>query len=280
MNGGGLEHDRLAGEQPVFPAGVAEQDSSGESKLTATRVGAHLAVGGRHRDLQPPTAAEERYAGGKHGLGEFDLAPHRCAAVVDVERRSGHRDAVVVLEADARRKPRLAVRGGHDVDLQRRVDTAQHARVPVPRVIPERGDLPCANPADITVDDQYPRSAHAALTTAPRLPSTAARKIRSRVAASTGIGLPPADGSSAASRPMISALSALTPMSASECGMPRLRRISSTHVRKPSKPRPGRSRTRAMTSVLSAIAVRLNAITYGRMTAFVRPGWVLNHEPP
>jgi len=41
----------------------------------------------------------------------------------------------------------------------------------------------------------------------------------------------------------------------------------------------GRSSTRAMTSALSAIADRLKAMTYGRMTALVSPWWVLNHEP-
>jgi len=51
MNRGGLEHDRLAGEQAVFPACVVEQYSSRKSKLAATRIGAHLTVRGRHRDL-------------------------------------------------------------------------------------------------------------------------------------------------------------------------------------------------------------------------------------
>ena len=48
----------------------------------------------------------------------LDLARDRCATVVDVERRAGHGDAVVVLEADAGRKLGRAVRGEHDVDVQ------------------------------------------------------------------------------------------------------------------------------------------------------------------
>jgi hypothetical protein len=95
MNGGRLEHGRLAGEQRMFAAGVAQQNAPREAELAAPRIGAHLAAGGRDRDLQSPAAAEERHAGGKYGLGELDLARHRRAAVVDVERRSGHRDAVV-----------------------------------------------------------------------------------------------------------------------------------------------------------------------------------------
>ena len=60
-------------------------------------------------------------------LRELDLARHRRAAVVDVERRAGHGDAVVVAEArrpaeaSGRRPPRRRV------DLQRRVDAPQHA---------------------------------------------------------------------------------------------------------------------------------------------------------
>ena len=86
MNGRGFERDRLAGEQTVFPAGVAEHNAPRESKLTAPRVGAYLPSRGRDRNLQPPAAAEERHAGGKDGFGEFDLARHGRAAVVDIER--------------------------------------------------------------------------------------------------------------------------------------------------------------------------------------------------
>ena len=104
MNRRRLERGRLAGEQACCrPASVSSMRRR-ESKLAAPRIGAHLAAGGGDRDLQAPAAAEERYAGGEDGLGEFDLARHRRAAVVDIERRSGHRHAVVVLETDARRK--------------------------------------------------------------------------------------------------------------------------------------------------------------------------------
>jgi len=58
--------------------------------------------------------------------------------------------------------------------------------------------LPRANLGDVTVDDQDPRARHVAPPTASSLPSTAARKMRSSSAASTGMGLPPAEGSIAA----------------------------------------------------------------------------------
>src|SRR5580658_5415766 len=234
MNGRRLEHAGLAGEQAMSAARLAQQNAPPEAELTAARIGPHLAAGRRDGNLQPPTAAEERHAGRKYGLGELDLTRDRRAAVVDIERRAGHGDAVVMLETNAGRKTGFGVRRGHNVDRERRVDTAQYPCVAGSRVIAERGDLPGANLGDVAVDDQDRRGVHAAPAASPRVPFTAARKMRSRAAASTGIGLPPADGSIAASRPMISALSALTPMAASECGMPSSRRISSTQARKPS----------------------------------------------
>ncbi len=101
----------------MFAAGVGEQNAPGKSELTAPRVGPHLAARGGDRNLQPPAAAEKSHAGIKHGLGEFDLVRHCRAAVIDVERRSGHRDAVVALQPDSRRN-RRAIRGGHDVDAE------------------------------------------------------------------------------------------------------------------------------------------------------------------
>src|SRR5258708_6224843 len=260
MNGRRLERGRLAGEQRMLPTGVALQNAPGKPELTAARIGAYLAACGGYRDLQAPAAAEERNAGGKDGLGEVDLAGHGSAAVVDVECRSGHGDAVVALEADSLDK-RSAVRGGQDVDAERRIEAVQHPRVAGSRVISERCNLAGANLGDVAVDDQDTRACHAAPSTAARLPSTAARKMRSSCAASTGMGLPPADGSTAASRPMIAALSALTPMPASVCGIPRSRRILSTQSKKPSQPDAGRFSTRAMISVLSSIALRLNVMT-------------------
>ena len=103
MNAGGLEHRRLTGKQPVFPAGIAQQDAPGEPKFAAAGVRPHLAARRSNGDLQAPTAAEERHAGREHGPGELDLAHHRCTAVVDVERGPGHGDAVIVFETDAGR---------------------------------------------------------------------------------------------------------------------------------------------------------------------------------
>src|ERR1700722_18275734 len=271
MHGWGLERARLAGEQTVCLAGVGEQNAPRESKLATARVGAHFAAGGRDRNLQSPAAAEERHSGRKDGFGKFDLARHRRPAVVDIQGRTGHRDAIVVLEADTGRKLGRAVRGEHDVDAQGRVDAAQNLRVSASRVIAERRRLPRANLGDVAVDHQDPRAGHAALTTASSRPSTAARKMDSNCEALTGMGLPPADGSIAASRPMTAALSALTPISASEFGILSSRRKLSTDSRKPSKPRAGRSSIRAVTSILSAMALRLNTMTYGRMTALVSP---------
>src|SRR5580698_136306 len=116
MNGGGLEGGRLAGEQWVRAAGVAEQNAPAEPKFAAARVGAYLAACGGDGDLQTPAAAEERYAGGQHGLGELDLARDGSAAVVDVERGSRHGDAVVAFEGGSRGE-RGAVGGGDDVDV-------------------------------------------------------------------------------------------------------------------------------------------------------------------
>src|SRR6267154_468835 len=220
MNAGRFEGGRLAGEQGMFPAGVAQQNAPGKTELTAARIGAHLAARGRDRDLQSPATPEERHAGRKDGLGELDLARHGIAAVVNVERGPCHGDAVIALEADSRREG-AAVRGGHDVDAQRCVDAAQNPRITGSRVIAERSRLPRANLGDVAVDDQDSRTGHRPPSTAARSPVTAARKMRSSCAASTGIGLPPAEGSIAASRPMMAALSALTPMPASECGMSR-----------------------------------------------------------
>jgi hypothetical protein len=121
MNGGCLEGGRLAGEQRVSAAGVAEQNAPAEPKFAAARVGAYLAACGGDGHLQTPAAAEERYAGGEDGLGEFDLAGDGVAAVVDVERGPRHGDAVVALEGNSRRE-RGAVGGGEDVDLQGGVD--------------------------------------------------------------------------------------------------------------------------------------------------------------
>src|ERR1700692_4552089 len=98
MNRRRFEQERLAGEQRMFPARGALQNAAGEHELTAARVGAYLAACGRDGDLQTPAAAEEWHTGFKDGLGEFDLARHGRAAVVDVECRSCHRDAVVALE--------------------------------------------------------------------------------------------------------------------------------------------------------------------------------------
>src|ERR1700716_2615080 len=77
---------------------------------------------------RPQQLPKKRHAGGKDGLGKVDLARHGSAAVVDVECRSGHGDAVVALETDSRRESG-AVPGGHDVDAERRVDAVQNPRV-------------------------------------------------------------------------------------------------------------------------------------------------------
>src|SRR5271168_4873959 len=264
MHGGRLECGRLAGEQRVFSAGLAQENAPGESELAAARIGAHQAACGGDRDLQSPAAAEEGYARGKHGFDEFDLADHRVAAAIDIECRSRHRDTVIVLE----RHPcgqRGAVRRAYDVHMQGWVEATQNPRVSGSRVIAQRRRQPRPNLGDVAIDDQNARAgrgtAHAAASTASSLPATAARKMCSSCAASTGIGLPDADGSIAASLPMMAALSMLTPMSASECGILSSRRMSSTQARNPSKPRAGRSSTRAITSALPSIARRLKVTT-------------------
>src|SRR5258708_27736962 len=141
MNGGRFERGRLAGEQRMFPAGVGQQNAPGKPELTASRIRAYLAARGGDCDLQTPAAAEEWHAGSKDGLGKVDLAGHRSAAVIDVECRSGHGDAVVALEADSRGE-RSAVRGSQDVDAKRRIKAVQDPRVAGSPVISQRRDLP------------------------------------------------------------------------------------------------------------------------------------------
>jgi len=199
MNGGCFENGGLAGKQRMFAARLGECDAPAEPKLAAAGVGAHFTAGGGHGDLQSPAAAEERHAGGEHGPGKFDLLGHGRSAVVDIERGARHGRAVVVLESDPCGQARFGIGGEKDVDLQRCVDVAQHARVALSRIVAERGPLPVANRGDVAVDHQDSR-AHAALPTASSLPATAARKMFSNCAASIGMGLPPADGSIAASR--------------------------------------------------------------------------------
>ena len=61
------------------------------------------------RNLQAPTGAESRHAARKEFAHEFDLPERFRFAFVDIERRTGHRDAVVIGEADSGWKRRLAV---------------------------------------------------------------------------------------------------------------------------------------------------------------------------
>jgi len=64
MHRRGFEYRRLAGEQPVLPARLSEQNAPGETKFATTGVGPHFTAGGCYRHLQSPAAAEERHAGG------------------------------------------------------------------------------------------------------------------------------------------------------------------------------------------------------------------------
>src|ERR1700722_18583712 len=103
----------------MFPGRLGEQNAPGEPKLAALRIGMDFPAGGGDRNLESPAASKERNPGRKHCLGEIDLMRHRRSPVVDVEGRPRHGDAIIIIEADARRKLSGAVRREYDVDLER-----------------------------------------------------------------------------------------------------------------------------------------------------------------
>src|SRR5580693_7414529 len=101
MDGGRLEHRRLAGEERMFPSGLGQDDAPRKAEFSAARIGAHLASGRRDGDLQPPATSEERDTRFKYSPRELHLTRDRRAAVIDVERRTGDGDAVVAAERNA-----------------------------------------------------------------------------------------------------------------------------------------------------------------------------------
>src|SRR5215468_4004574 len=94
---------------------LAELDASGKPELPSKRISAHTSAGCAYRHLQAPAAAEERHARRKHGTRQLDLPFDVHAAIVDVQRRTGDRDAIVATESGAGRESHFGVCRPHDV---------------------------------------------------------------------------------------------------------------------------------------------------------------------
>jgi len=146
---------------------VLKLDAACESELAAERIAAYATARRAHCHLQPPAAAEERHTGGKRLPRELDLPLNVCAALVDVQRRTGDRHAVVAREAAAGSEPHLAVRRPHDVAADGG-QALQHLRVAFTGGLAASGDLLLACHRPVPVNHQDARLAQSVLPGHPR----------------------------------------------------------------------------------------------------------------
>jgi hypothetical protein len=173
-------------------------------------------------------------------------------------------DAVVVGQCHAVRQLGLFIRGAHDVDLEIRLQGLQRVGITVAGVRTAHGLVLRADLGLVAVDDED--TGHQLFS--DRSPFTAERKMRSSVAASTGIGLPPAQGSMAASAPNLLRVAQrhadLGPASA-ECpsSLRKSPAPSRARLRRPASA--GRARARRL-SCARPIASALCTMTYGVIT--------------
>src|SRR5271156_4824000 len=159
MNRDRLKYRWLAPEHRVSTTRIGKLDATREPKLATQWISAYAPTRRSDRYLQPPATAEERHCAGKHGARQFDLPFDMLAAVIDIERRPGNSNAVVIGEASSRWQADFAI-GGPD-------DIAGHRCQPLERLyisfsgrLAAGGYLLLPDRCAIPVDYQNPRVAH------------------------------------------------------------------------------------------------------------------------